>query len=94
MAVPVENRPGATTVIGTEYVARQPADGHTLLSTFTFRSSSAGAPAERAPWDPQRDFVPIVQFIRSEVADGAQMRRKALPDFIAAARTAMRPARR
>jgi tripartite-type tricarboxylate transporter receptor subunit TctC len=31
----VENRPGATTVIGTEYVARQPADGYTLLSTFT-----------------------------------------------------------
>src|SRR3954470_3623874 len=27
----VENRPGGTTIIGTEFVARQPADGHTLL---------------------------------------------------------------
>jgi len=27
----VENRPGGGTVIGTEYVARAPADGHTVL---------------------------------------------------------------
>jgi tripartite-type tricarboxylate transporter receptor subunit TctC len=64
--VVVENRPGATTVIGTEYVMRQPADGYTLLSTFT---SYVQAPAllPKTPWDVERDFVPVVQFIRSEV---------------------------
>ena len=33
--VVVEYKPGATTVIGTDFVARAPADGYTLLSTFT-----------------------------------------------------------
>ena len=30
----VENRPGGSTIIGTEVVARSPADGHTLLVVF------------------------------------------------------------
>src|SRR5437773_7687221 len=30
----VENRPGGSTIIGTEFVARSPADGHTLLVVF------------------------------------------------------------
>jgi len=83
----VENRPGATTVIGTEYVARQPADGYTLLSTFT---SFVQAPAlmAKVPWDPERDFVPVVQFIRSEVVllVRSDSPWKTLPEFIAAAR--------
>ena len=64
--VTVEYKPGATTVIGTDFVARAPADGYTLLSTFT---SLVQAPAllPKGPWDPERDFTPIVQFIRSEV---------------------------
>jgi tripartite-type tricarboxylate transporter receptor subunit TctC len=64
--VTVEYKPGATTVIGTDFVARAPADGYTLLSTFT---SLVQAPAllAKVPWDPERDFTPIVQFIRSEV---------------------------
>lgn len=64
--VTVEYKPGATTVIGTDFVARAPADGYTLLSTFT---SLVQAPAllPKVPWDPERDFTPIVQFIRSEV---------------------------
>ncbi len=64
--VVVEYKPGATTVIGTDFVARAPADGYTLLSTFT---SLVQAPAllPKVPWDPERDFVPVVQFIRSEV---------------------------
>ena len=30
----VENRPGGSTIIGTEVVARSPADGHTMLVVF------------------------------------------------------------
>ena len=29
--VMVENQPGANAIIGTDYVAKQPGDGHTLL---------------------------------------------------------------
>jgi tripartite-type tricarboxylate transporter receptor subunit TctC len=87
--VVVENRPGATTVIGTEYVMRQPADGYTLLSTFT---SYVQAPAllPKVPWDVERDFIPVVQFIRSEVVILVRSDSpwKTLGDFIAAAKAA------
>lgn len=87
--VVVEYKPGATTVIGTDFVARAPADGYTLLSTFT---SLVQAPAllPKVPWDAERDFTPIVQLIRSEVillvrSDSPY---KTLSEFIAGAKTA------
>ena len=87
--VVVEYRPGATTVIGTEVAARAPADGYTLLSTFT---SLVQAPAlmAKVPWDPERDFVPIVQFIRSEVVllVRSDSPYKTLGEFIAGAKAA------
>ena len=87
--VVMDYRPGATTVIGTELAARAPADGYTLLSTFT---SFVQAPAlmAKVPWDPERDFVPIVQFIRSEVVllVRSDSPYKTLADFIAGAKTA------
>ena len=62
----VENRPGATAMIGTEYVAKQPADGYTLLSTFT---SYVQAPIlfPNAPYDPEKDFAPVTQTMTAEV---------------------------
>ena len=87
--VVVDYRPGATTVIGTEVAARAPADGYTLLSTFT---SFVQAPAllAKVPWDPERDFVPVVQLIRSEVVllVRSESPWKTLAEFIAAAKVA------
>ena len=87
--VVMDYRPGATTVIGTEVAARAPADGYTLLSTFT---SFVQAPAllAKVPWDPERDFVPVVQLIRSEVVllVRGESPWKTLPEFIAAAKAA------
>ncbi len=54
-SVIVENRPGGGSVIGTEWVARAAADGHTLLSvgpSFTFM----GAVRSRLPYDTEKDF--------------------------------------
>ena len=57
-SVLVENRPGANTIIGTEAVARAPADGHTvLIAGFTFMSNAALR--AKLPYDPHKDFVPV-----------------------------------
>jgi tripartite-type tricarboxylate transporter receptor subunit TctC len=56
--VVVDNRPGGSTVIGTDVVAKSPADGYTLLVTpapFTIVPSLAAT----LPYDPAKDFEPI-----------------------------------
>ncbi len=54
----VENRPGAGGVIGTEVVAKSPADGYTL--TIATSTTHAIAPALRKlPYDPVKDFAPV-----------------------------------
>jgi len=56
--VVVDNRAGASGVIGTEIVMNAPADGYTLLiNTIPFVSNQYLMP--RAPYDPLRDFVSI-----------------------------------
>ncbi len=58
-AVVIENRGGASGAIATEYVARQPADGHALL--FATASTHAINPAvSKVPFHPVKDFTPVV----------------------------------
>ncbi len=59
-SVVVENRPGANTIIGTEVVARSPADGHTVLIVgFTFLSNAVLRP--KLPYDSMKDFVAVTR---------------------------------
>ncbi len=59
-SVVVENRAGANTVIGTEMVARAPADGHTvLISGFTFMSLAALR--SKLPFEPLKDFAAVTR---------------------------------
>jgi tripartite-type tricarboxylate transporter receptor subunit TctC len=54
----IDNRSGASGVIGTEIVMNSPPDGYTLLiNTIPFVSNQFLMP--RAPYDPLRDFVSI-----------------------------------
>jgi tripartite-type tricarboxylate transporter receptor subunit TctC len=54
----VDNRSGASGVIGTEIVMNSPPDGYTLLiNTLPFVTNQFLMP--RAPYDPLRDFVSI-----------------------------------
>jgi len=86
--VVVENRPGATATIGTAFVASQPADGYTFLSTFT---SYTQAPIllPNAPYDPEKDFAPVTQTMTAEVimAVRSDAPWKTYAELIAAART-------
>jgi tripartite-type tricarboxylate transporter receptor subunit TctC len=58
VAVVTENKPGATGNIGTEFVARAPADGTTLLVAATsFATNPALGPV---PYDPVEGFTPVI----------------------------------
>ncbi len=54
----VDNRPGGNTLIGTEALARAPADGHTImLTTLTFTVTPSLY--KQLPYDAIKDFTPI-----------------------------------
>ena len=57
-SVVVENRSGANSILGTEHVARSPADGHTVLvAGFTMLGNAAMR--SKLPFDPLKDFVGV-----------------------------------
>lgn len=56
--VVVENRAGAGTVVGTDFVARSPADGYTLLFGTSAHAINASLYPD-LPYDPINGFVPL-----------------------------------
>lgn len=83
----VENRPGGGTVIGTEYVARQPGDGHTLLSigpSFTMHS----ALRSKVPFDTDKDFKAVAQAmgLTMVIAVNPSLPAKTMKEYIELAR--------
>jgi tripartite-type tricarboxylate transporter receptor subunit TctC len=83
----VENRPGGSTIIGSEVVARSPADGHTLLVVFP---SFIINPALRKemPFDPLKDFKAVGQTmsVPMAIAVNPSVPAKSLEELIALAR--------
>jgi tripartite-type tricarboxylate transporter receptor subunit TctC len=57
--VVIENKPGAGAIIATEYVARQPPDGYTLLVGASGAMTINPAVYTKLGYSPLRDFVPI-----------------------------------
>src|SRR5436309_3913801 len=57
--VVVENKPGAGTLVGAEYVAKQPPDGYTLLMATSTTLGISPALYQPSPVNPTRDFAPI-----------------------------------
>lgn len=83
----VENRPGGGTVIGTDYVARSPADGPTVLMigpSFTMHS----ALRSKLPFDTEKDFKAVGQAIALTmvIAVNPSLPAKTLKEYIALAR--------
>ena len=85
--VVVDNRPGASGMIGAEVASKAPPDGYTLLSTT---SSYPGTVAVRAklPFDPERGFVTLAMIARAPIllAVHPSVPAKTVKEFIAAAK--------
>lgn len=84
--VVTENKPGASTTIGTEFVARSPADGYTMLlvpvpfvtAQYTFA---------KLGYDSRRDFAAVSQLINIPLViavNPARVEARSLQAFIAA----------
>ena len=57
--VVIDNRGGATTVIGAELAAHSPADGYTLLVATISTLAVNPALQKKLPYDPERDFAAV-----------------------------------
>lgn len=62
--VVVENRPGASTIIGSELVAKAPPDGYTLIMGSVNHTINPSLIA-KLPYDTIRDFAPITVCVTS-----------------------------
>ena len=89
----VENRPGASGVTGTEYVAKSPPDGYTLLMGSFGPMTTAPALTANLGYAPAKDLTGVV--IMSQVpnvfAVHPSVPAKTLPEFIALAKAAPKP---
>src|SRR5882672_7835095 len=55
----VENKPGAANNLGTDYVAKSPPDGYTLLIVASSHATNKHL-YKNLPYDPVKDFEPVV----------------------------------
>ena len=84
----IENRPGAGTNIGTEAVARAPADGYTLLIASPAAAINAML-YERLSFNFIRDIAPVAGVIRAPfvMEINPSIPAKTVPEFIAYAKS-------
>jgi len=87
--VVVDNRPGASTMIGAEQVAKSPPDGYTLLLTAELTLVIVPHLYEKIPYDPLGDFAPIVALVSATQALVANpsLPVKTVKDLVALAKT-------
>jgi len=57
--VMIDNKPGANSIIASEFVAKSAPDGYTLLVNATGGMSVNPVLYSKLPYDPLRDFIPI-----------------------------------
>jgi tripartite-type tricarboxylate transporter receptor subunit TctC len=85
--VVVDNRAGASSVIGTQIAAKAPADGYTLLladTAFTINASLF----RKLPYDPERDFtfVTILATSPTVLVANPRLKVRSIEELIAAAK--------
>ena len=88
--VVIDNKAGATGVLGSDFVAKAAPDGYTIVVAGTASHSLAKIANAKLPYDPLKDFRPVIEYGRYPVAIfvGSQTPITNLAEFIAQARAA------
>lgn len=83
----VDNRPGGNTVIGTDAVAKAPADGYTLLLTASSHVTNPQLLA--TAYDPIKDFAPVATISSADMilVTNPSVPASDLKEFLALAKT-------
>ena len=87
----VENRPGAGSTIGTDYVAKQPPDGYTFVLASLSSTGIAATLYPNLPYDPVKDLVAIAPTVYIPIGLSVTTRGlnvKTVAEFIAALKAA------
>ena len=87
--VVIENKPGASNIIGTDFVAKSAPDGYTLLFNGPLILQAASLYTS-VPYDPMRDFMPLTDVIRTPLwfaVSTARVSAKTLKEFVEEAKT-------
>jgi tripartite-type tricarboxylate transporter receptor subunit TctC len=87
----VENRPGAGSTIGTDYVAKQPPDGYTFVLASLSSTGIAATLYPKLPYDPVKDLVAIVPTVYIPIGLSVttkDLNVKTVAEFVAALKAA------
>jgi tripartite-type tricarboxylate transporter receptor subunit TctC len=86
----IDNKAGATGVLGSDFVAKAAPDGYTIVVAGTASHSLAKIVNPKMPYDPLKDFRPVIEYGRYPAAIfvGSHTSITNLAEFIAQARAA------
>jgi tripartite-type tricarboxylate transporter receptor subunit TctC len=85
----VENKPGAATNLGADFVAKAQPDGYTLLLGDVATFAANQSLYKKLPFDPEKDFAPVTltaRFVSVLVANPNKLKANSVADVIAAAK--------
>lgn len=89
-SVVIDNKPGASTIIGVDAAVKSPGDGHTVLLAGVGSYSVLPALRKKLPFDIDRDlaFVALVAYTPNILVTAASKPFQTLPDLVKAAKAA------
>src|SRR3954451_3032060 len=85
----VENKPGAATNLGADYVAKAQPDGYTILLGDVATFAANQSLYKKLPFDPEKDFTPITltaRFVSVLLANPNKLKAQSVAEMIAAAK--------
>lgn len=87
-SVVIENKAGAGGVVGTDFVAKSPPDGYTLLVTYEGSQAINQSLYEKLPFDSLKDFEPVATIAVTPflLIVGPRVEAKSFKEFVAQAK--------